>query len=127
MLDNNDKVNSSPSAYEILYQENIKLKQKYELEKEKCSQVEKDCRKEIDKITKNHSMIVKELNDKIESLKADKKQHKENTKAKQPTDDDESDIFEGLSETKKERIMSEVAELYEANIALQIENNVLKK
>lgn len=127
MLDNNDKVNSSPSAYEILYQENIKLKQKYELEKDKCSRIEKEWRKEIDKLSKNHSMIVKELNEKIDSLKQDKNKNKEKAKVKQTTDDDESDIFEGLSESKKEKIMAEVAELYEANIALQIENNVLKK
>ena len=126
-MDNNDKVNSSPSAYEILVQENTKLKQKLELEKEKWIVIEKEYRKEIDKLTKNHSMILKELNDKIDVLKSDKISSKEKVKIKHSNESDESDIFEGLSESKKERIMTEVAELYEANIALQIENNVLKK
>lgn len=52
---------------------------------------------------------------------------KDNHKDHKNSESDESDIFEGLNEEKKERIMSEVAELYEANIALQVENNMLKK
>ena len=43
------------------------------------------------------------------------------------SESEESDIFEGLSDEKKEKIMAEVAELYEANVALQMENKMLKK
>lgn len=112
-----DKMNSSPSAYEILLQENKNLKAKYEQEK------------------KRTDMIIKELNEKVQKMKEQEQAEKEKPPKEKPqkkgqndqADESESDIFEGLSESKKDRIMSEVAELYEANIALQIENKMLKK
>ena len=108
-LQSKDKINSSPSAYEILCQENKNLKSKHEKEK------------------KRTEMIIKDLNDKIQRMKDQFEHSKKQEKiTHQSNSDSESDIFEGLSESKKERIMSEVAELYEANIALQIENNMLK-
>jgi len=42
-------------------------------------------------------------------------------------DSDESDILEGLSERKKEKIISEIAEIYKVNVALEAENKLLKK
>lgn len=125
-MDNQDKVNSSPSAYEILVQENLKLNQKLEIQKERQIDAEKEHKKEIEKLKHHQSMILKELHEKIDQLKSNKQPTKE-TREHNGTESDESDIFEGLSESKKERIMAEVAELYEANIALQVENNVLKK
>ena len=77
-----------------------------------------------EKEKKRSEMVIKDLNDKIQRMKDQPENSKKQTH--QSNSDSESDIFEGLSESKKERIMSEVAELYEANIALQLENNMLK-
>lgn len=127
-MDNNDRVNSSPSAYEILVQENLKLTKELDVEKEKMMKMDKQHKQELDKVNKNHNLVLKELHQKIERLEAQKqKTAKEKPVTPNLTESDESDIFEGLSESKKERIMAEVAELYEANLALQIENNALKK
>jgi len=133
-MENHDKNNTSSSAYGILVQENLKLTKTIEMQNKRQADSEEEKNKEINKLTKKHSLELKELNDKIDKLKEiNKAQIKSinDEKAKQvesiKSDDSESDIFEGLSESKKEKIMSEVTELYEANIALQYENNILSK
>jgi regulator of replication initiation timing len=74
-----------------------------------------------------HASAIKEMQTKITQLEA-KKTSKENiTKLEKSFDGSESDIFEGLNEDKKDKIMAEVAELYEANITLHYENTLLKK
>ena len=122
ILSKADKLNWSPSAYEILLQENMKLTKSLEKERERRHRAEEGHKSELEQINKHHSTVIEDMKEKIDSLKP-----KIKNKNKETSESESSDIFEGLNESKKEQIMAEVAELYEANIALQIENTMLKK
>lgn len=64
MMNSSDKVNSSPSAYEILAQENLKLTKKLDLSKEQQSESEKQHKKQLEKLKKQHSIIINKMNEK---------------------------------------------------------------
>lgn len=99
-----DRVNSSPSAYEILMHENQRLEKELKIEKETKTKSDKVHKEEIERINKHHKVVMKDFQTKIERLENIVAQAepppKESTKERNHTDSDESDIFEGLSEEK---------------------------
>jgi hypothetical protein len=64
MMNSNDKVNSSPSAYEILVQENLKLTRKLDSTKEEQLDFEKYHKKELEKQSKQHLIVIEKINKK---------------------------------------------------------------
>lgn len=114
------------SKIEALTSENKKLLDVIDQEREQKVKIEKDLKSQISELKKHNQSAINKLEIQIEELKKSDGVNKTKEKSKKHQESEESDIFEGLNSEKRERIMSEVAELYEANVALQMENKILK-
>ncbi|CAI2383421.1 unnamed protein product [Moneuplotes crassus] len=116
----------SLSKIEALQAENKELQRLLENERQEKIKITKDFKSQIEVLNKKNSSDIQRLQNQIEELREAAKKPQKQKKSKH-NESEESDIFEGLNTDKRDRIMAEVAELYEANVELQMENKILKK